>query len=156
MGIFEAYWEPYLWILAGILLILGEFLIPGTFVVFIGIGALVTGIVSLLFPLTLLYQIILLSITTAISIAFGSVAIRNLFSFTVSEDLLEKEPYKNEIVPVVRDILVNQKGGRIRYQGTEWDAYTTKERIPAGEKVRILNREGILFLVEPIEYTKNP
>ncbi|AAS70429.1 nodulation efficiency protein NfeD domain protein [Leptospira interrogans serovar Icterohaemorrhagiae str. Verdun HP] len=56
------------------------------------------------------------------------------------------------MVPVVKDILVERKGGRILFQGVEWDAISKKSRIPKGNKARILSRDNLTFFVEPLEF----
>lgn len=152
MLITDPSWEPYVWIGIGILLMIGEFIIPGTFVIFIGFGALVTGLLSLFLPLSFVAQILILAVTTGVSILFGSAFIKKIFPSTVTRDDVNGESYRNEIVTVVSDILVNQKGGRIRYQGTDWDAYSEECRISKGERVRILRRDNIAFVVEPLDF----
>ncbi|MCC5815924.1 MAG: NfeD family protein [Leptospira sp.] len=152
MNIIEPSWEPYVWIIVGVLIMIGEFVIPGTFVVFIGFGAVVTGVCSLFFPIGLGMQILIMAITTGVSILFGSAFIKKVFPSTVTKDEMSDEPFRNDIVTVQSDILVNQKGGRIRYQGTDWDAYSEGSRISKGERVRILRRDNLTFIVEPLEF----
>lgn len=131
---------------------IGEFVIPGTFVVFVGFGAVVTGVFSIFFPLSLGMQVLIMAVTTGVSILFGSAFIKKIFPSTVTKDEMSDEPFRNEIVTVLNDILVNQKGGRIRYQGTDWDAYSETVRIPKGERVRILRRDNLTFIVEPLDF----
>lgn len=152
MNIVEPSWGPYVWITIGFLLMIAELAIPGTFVIFVGFGALVTGIFSLIFPLGLGMQIFIMAVTTGLSIVFGSAFIKKIFPSTVTKDEVNSEEFRNEIVTVITDILVNQKGGRIRYQGTDWDAYSEEVRIPAGERVRILRRDNLSFVVEPLNF----
>lgn len=142
---------PWLWIVAGILLMISEFVVPGMFVIFIGFGSLVTGFISLFIPLTTWEQLLIMALLSIVSILFGSAFIKRIFPSEVTQDPIIKDEYRNEIVNVVSDILVNQKGGRIRYKGTEWDAISESARIPKGRRVRIISRDNLTFLVEPLE-----
>ena len=42
-----SYWW---WLIAGVMLILAEFVVPGVFICFFGVGAILTGIASWLIP----------------------------------------------------------------------------------------------------------
>lgn len=151
MEIFNPEWIPWIWIVGGILLMISEFVVPGMFVVFIGLGVTITGIVSIFFHLTMGEKMLLLTSISIISILFGAAFLKNFFPSEVHSESLVKDEFRNEIVTVVEDILVNQKGGRIRYQGTEWDALTSTRRISKGDRVRILRRDNLTFIVEPLE-----
>lgn len=151
MDIFNPEWIPWLWIIGGIIIMISEFIVPGMFIVFIGFGVTLTGVVSLVVPMDISEKLLLLAISSIIGILVGSVFIKKFFHSEVTRESIRKDEFRNEIVPVIEDILVNQKGGRIRYHGTEWDAISETTRIPKGERVRIIRRDSISFFVEPLE-----
>ncbi|EMO78446.1 nodulation efficiency protein NfeD domain protein [Leptospira kirschneri str. 200801925] len=80
----------------------------------------------------------------------GSTAIRKIFPAQI-EHSIPKNDEVGKLVPVVKDVLVERKGGRVLFQGVEWDAISKKSRIPKGNKARILSRDNLTFLVEPLE-----
>ncbi|TGL55182.1 NfeD family protein [Leptospira kemamanensis] len=142
---------PYLWIILGIILLFSEFLLPGTFVMFLGVGAIFTGILSRLVPMEFYTQVIVWVISSFVSILLGGSLIKKFFKSESSVDPFIKDDYLNQIVPVEIDVLVDRHGGKIRFQGTLWDAISKESKIPKGEYVRILSRENLTFTVEKVE-----
>jgi membrane protein implicated in regulation of membrane protease activity len=144
--------SPYAWVIGGIILIALEFVFPGTFIMFLGIGGLITGMVARLVPMSFTQQAILWMLSTLGSLILGGHFVRKLFRSEKSKDPFIKDDYLNQIVPVEHDILVGQLGGKVLFQGTVWDAITTTERIPKGNKVRILQRDNLTFTVEKVVF----
>lgn len=142
--------SPYLWVIGGIIFIALEFVFPGTFIMFLGIGGIITGIVARLVPLSFNHQAIVWMVSTLGSLILGGHFVKKLFRSEKSKDPFIKDDFLNQIVPVESDILVGQLGGKVKFQGTVWDAISKTERIPKGNKVRILKRENLTFTVEPI------
>ncbi|EKP07211.1 nodulation efficiency protein NfeD [Leptospira kirschneri str. 2008720114] len=139
-----------LWIGGGVLLILTEFFIPGTFVAFLGTSGIITGIVVYFFDISIGWQFGLWIFLSALLIYVGSTAIRKIFPAQI-EHSIPKNDEVGKLVPVVKDVLVERKGGRVLFQGVEWDAISKKSRIPKGNKARILSRDNLTFLVETLE-----
>lgn len=139
-----------IWIGGGIFLILAEFFIPGTFVAFLGTAGILTGILVYFFDFSLGWQLgIWASLSTGL-IYVGSQTIRKLFP-AQTEHAIPADDQIGRLVPVVKDVLVERKGGRVLFQGVEWDAVSKKNRIPQGSQARILSRDNLTFLVEPLE-----
>lgn len=151
MDLLSPEYIPWIWIAAGVLLMVSEFIVPGMFVIFIGFGAVVTGLISLLIPIGMTEKLVILTVTSIVSILVGSAFIKNIFPSTITKNDLIKDDFRNEIVPVISDIMVNQKGGRVKFQGTEWDAMSQSVRISKGERVRIISRDNLTFYVEPLD-----
>ncbi|GBF49000.1 nodulation efficiency protein NfeD [Leptospira ryugenii] len=140
-----------LWIISAVIFIALEFVFPGTFIMFLGFGSLVTGLVHLWFPLSFSQQAIVWMVSTLGSLLIGGHFVRKLFRSEKTVDPFVKEDYLNQIVKVEQDILVGQLGGKVRFQGTIWDATTQGKRIPKGSLVRITRRDNLTFFVEPTE-----
>lgn len=143
--------SPYIWIFLGITLLFSEFLLPGTFVMFLGIGAIFTGILARLLPIEFYTQVIVWVISSFVSILVGGTAIKRFFKSESSVDPFIQDDFLNQIVPVEIDILVDRHGGKIRFQGTLWDAVSKDSKIPKGNYVRILSRENLTFTVERVD-----
>ncbi|EMJ96121.1 NfeD family protein [Leptospira alstonii] len=139
-----------IWIGGGVLLILAEFFIPGTFVAFLGTSGIITGIVVYFFDISIGWQLGLWASLSTLLIYVGSTTIRKIFPAQTEHAVPENDQI-GRLVSVVKDILVERKGGRILFQGVEWDAVSQKSRIPKGSKARILSRDNLTFLVEPLE-----
>lgn len=140
------------WLVAGVLLMLLEFLIPGLVVIFLGLGALVTS--------TLLYFGWIQNVYAAIA-AF--VASSVVFLLTIRRLVLRFYPSDSEKVETDEDALligqvaetmteINPRdfSGRIRFSGTTWSAKSVAGAIAAGRRVRIAGRENIHLFVSEI------
>ena len=143
--------SPSFWYFLGTILVFLEFFIPGTLVSFLGVGAIFTGFTIHLVPLELWEILLLWSIHSTFSLVLGTIFIRRIFTRekTIQEPLTQDDAI-NQIVMVTKDILIQDKGGRVRFNGTDWDAVSMNKRIPAGNRVRILKRENLKFLVEDL------
>ncbi|EMN47516.1 nodulation efficiency protein NfeD [Leptospira interrogans str. L1207] len=140
-----------LWIGGGVLLVLAEFFIPGTFVAFLGTSGIITAIIVYFFDISIGWQFGLWVFLSTLLIYVGSTTIRKIFPAQI-EHSIPKNDEVGKLVLVVKDILVERKGGRILFQGVEWDAISKKSRIPKGNKARILSRDNLTFFVEPLEF----
>ncbi len=54
-------------------------------------------------------------------------------------------------VEVISGCASQHHEGRIRFQGTSWPARTIEGDIPAGSRARLLYRDNLSWIVEPIE-----
>ncbi|EKJ85594.1 membrane protein implicated in regulation of membrane protease activity [Leptospira meyeri] len=143
--------SPYVWIFLGLTLLFSEFLLPGTFVMFLGIGAIFTGILARLMPMEFYTQVIVWVLSSLVSILVGGTFVKRFFKSESSVDPFVKDDFLNQIVPVEMDILVQRHGGKIRFQGTLWDAVSNDSKITKGNYVRILSRENLTFTVERVD-----
>ncbi|MDN7123683.1 NfeD family protein [Pseudidiomarina terrestris] len=137
-----------IWIVIGILLILSELLLTSVIAVFLGIGAIVTGL--------LLHWNIIAESATQFAV-FGVVSLalllvargqfkRWFMGYTTDED--EAKPnFQRDIgarVKVIRDF--NHGAGRVVLNGVQWDAFSEDE-LKAGETAWVLANEGIQLTV---------
>ncbi len=142
----------YLWIGSGLALMVAELFIPGTFVAFLGLSAVIVGSLSYFFELGIWAQGSIWAFSSGLLILVGGTFLRKFFPSASERVILNPEDATGRIVPVTKDILVERKGGRVLFQGTEWDAISKSKRVSAGKKVRIIERENLTFLVEPLDF----
>lgn len=145
----------WLWLIAGVGLSLSEFVVPGLIVVFLGMSAFVVAAG---------YKLgILESVLSGFTVWFAT----SLFSVFAIREFVKKlfpgeerrksvnedaEAY-GSIVDIVDDVRSKDTEGRIRFRGTTWQATTSVERIPSGQKAKIVARDGLVWIVEPYEKT---
>ncbi|TGM11357.1 NfeD family protein [Leptospira selangorensis] len=141
----------YLWIASGIVLMVAELFVPGGFVFFLGLSATIVGSISYFYESGFWTQAIIWAGLSGILIWIGGSFLRKFFPSSSETAALNPEEGPGRIVLVSKDILVERKGGRVVFQGTEWDAISKSKRIPSGKRARILERENLTFVVEPIE-----
>ena len=138
--------EPgWLWAIAGVVLLTAEILLPGVFLVWIGIAAIVTGVFALLFGIGVAGQLGLFALYSVLAVLVG----RRFYAVKGSDSI---DPLLNDRgarligkrVLVVQE--VDEDSGRVRVGDSEWSARGG----PAspGERVRITGVEGNCLIVE--------
>jgi membrane protein implicated in regulation of membrane protease activity len=136
-----------IWFALGIVLIVLEFFIPGVFIVFFGIGALVAGGFHYLFNFGIGIQLTIWIASSFAVLLFGAKFLKDLFPSDQSYEPTMIEHVNGRIVSVIRNVHVGKKGGRISFQGTDWDAISTDSEIPKASFAKIVMRDNLTFHV---------
>ncbi len=142
--------DPWsLWLLVGVLCIGAELIIPGLVIIFFGFGAILTALISLIpfVATTLWLQILIFVICSVLSLIILRRKFKPIFKGSVFM------PEKSDAVPAsayaeVIEALSDKKEGRIKYNGTTWNAASTSGDIEVGERVKVLKKEGLTYIVE--------
>jgi len=137
-----------IWFVLGVLLIGLEFFIPGVFIIFFGIGAVVAGGFHYLFNFGIGMQVTIWILSSFAVLLFGAKFLKDLFPSDQSYEPTMIEDVRGRIVSVIKNIHVDKKGGRISFQGTEWNAISRDVEIPIGTYAKILDRDNLTFYVQ--------
>jgi len=140
------------WFILGVALLLLELLMPGLVVVFLGVAALLVAL--------LLYMGFVSTWTGAL-VAFFILAIvlvltlRRIFArFASSDSKTASLDEDADAFGMVVDILNASEGdenrGRIMFRGTTWEAESFDGPLKEGGKARLLKRENLVWIVEPV------
>ncbi len=143
-----------IWAIAGIFLIFIEFFIPGLVIIFFGIGALITALISYVIgaSFSLPLQLLTFTITSILSLLLLRKYMKNIFKGSL-ENENEGANFNIEIgkvVPVVEFVQPGEVGGKVKYQGTIWNAQSEKPVAP-GESVKIIGSKNLTLFVEKIK-----
>lgn len=147
----------WVWVAVGLLLMLGEIVVPGLVVIFLGTGAILVGLGRYLnlingelnsftwwFILSLLLILLLRGI------------LQRLFpgdsSYQSADD--DADAF-GKTANVVYEISIRHDKGRIKFKGSTWPAKCGVRRIKKGRKVKIVNRDNIHWIVEPADELEN-
>lgn len=139
--------EPHwFWLVLGGLLGIAEILIPGFFLIWLAVAAIITGLVAFLTPLSMTLQIALFAILAVAAVYAG----RRWFAMNPIES---SDPNLNhrgarligETVTVVEAIADGR--GRVKVGDSVWNAKGSDAA--EGAKVRVTGSEGATLLVEP-------
>ena len=135
----------WLWMIAGVVMLTAEILLPGVFLVWIGLAAIVTGLFALLLGIGLAGQLGLFALYSVLAVLVG----RRFYavSGTNSADQLLNDPSARLIgrrVTVVQAI--DDDSGRVRVGDSEWSARGGPAE--PGERVRVTGVEGNCLIVE--------
>ena len=141
-----------LWLGSGIFLMAIEFLVPGLVLVFVGLGSL-TVVFGMHFGYIdgILQQFITFFISSIIYLlTLRFLVLRFVPSVTRKENIDEDEEVMGSIVEIVADINSGEFG-RIEHSGSSWQACAEGDQtILKGEKVKIIGRDNITWIVQKI------
>jgi inner membrane protein len=138
------------WLVAGGVLILLEFFIPGLVIIFLGLGSFATAGVLYLGWLTDPVQ--LLAFFVLSSILFLATLRRLILRLYPSDS--EKSESDEELLVVgqraetISPVTAHDYSGRIRFSGTTWSARSVAGEIESRVAVEIVGRDNIHLLVK--------
>ena len=134
----------WMWIVAGIILMLSEFVIPGFVVCFFGAGMVLTGVLAAIFPCVgLTWQIVVFAVAGTVFTLIG----RRLFhgGRSGNEKDVDLDDFSGENATVTEAIAPDHPG-KVEFRGSFWTAEAGEE-LAAGETVRIVKRENLTLTV---------
>ncbi|MFM6855017.1 MAG: NfeD family protein [Sphingopyxis sp.] len=136
-----------IWFSVGLLLCIAEMLLPGVFLLWLGVAGLLTGLITLALPVGLAGQLFLFAALAIISMYVG----RN---WAGNARIASDDPLLNDragrLIGQVVTLSVGIEGnaaGRARVGDGEWTA--SGPATPAGASVRIIAVNGNILTVEP-------
>lgn len=139
-----------IWLIVGIILLLSEFLIPGFTIFFFGVGALITSLLMFFIPPLqdiIWLQFIIFSLTSILSL----ITLRKYFNTSLKGEIFkEREDYLGKECKVV-EALSEEKQGRIKYQGTTWNAISLVGKFKKGQTAIITGKKPddlMVFIVK--------
>lgn len=134
------------WYLAGIVLVVLEILVPGVWIIWFGIGALLTGIAThacggLAWPV----QFVLFIIFSCGSVFLGR--------YLLARSSPREQPQLNQRLLLYMDRVtaltqpIVDGRGKVQFDDTLWSVKGPD--LPMGTKVRVIGAEGVYLLVRP-------
>lgn len=136
---------PWTWIIVGVVLLALELFLPGFFLLWFGVAALITGAIALFTDFSWQTDLIIFVVLAVIAVLVG----RRTFS-AASEP--GEQPLLNQravrlvgTVHVLADPVVNGQG-RVRIDDTNWRI--AGPDLPSGAQVRITGVDGAVLTVE--------
>ena len=143
------YYSWWWWVIAGGSLILAEFIVPGVFICFFGIGAVLTGIVSLIFPdMPFTMALVLFAVLSVVFLVFCRRFMPKSFRGTVKVDRSDIE--NDDIVgadAVVTEAIAPGAPGKVEFRGAQWTARADRS-IAVGERAKIRERRNLTLYLE--------
>jgi len=144
---------PTVWFIIGIALMLLELIVPGLVIIFFGIGAVITAVVSyFLFPEDLVLQLLLFIVASVVSLVIFRRKWKSVFvgKTNVGKDVARSlGDVRGEMATVRSEIVPNVIGGKVEFHGTLWEA-EADETIPIGTTVEIIEQQNLTLKVKPI------
>ena len=132
------------WFIGGVLLLILEVLAPGTFFLWFGVAAIVTGIVAMIHDFGWQTELILFAVLAIVFVVVG----RRYFSY---DSKRSDQPLLNERAArlVGRDFTLAEPivggAGKLRIEDSTWRI--AGPDLPSGTRVRITGHDGALLTV---------
>jgi inner membrane protein len=134
------------WLVAGILLIAAEAVVPAAVVVFLGAGALLVGAARWLGLLEgwIASFSAWLVLSTVLTLTLRGVVSR----WSKGEKSFHSTDEDGDAFGTV--VTVADSSGRIRFRGTTWPARSVQGALEPGDQVRIVDRDNVSWIVEKV------
>lgn len=137
----------WFWLSLGLILGAAEMVAPGFFLMWLGLAAIIVGVLDYFLPITVAYQVAMFAILSVLTVFAGK-------KFLVNNPIETDDPKLNdrgarltgEIVTVVEAIADGQ--GRVKVGDTVWAARGTDAAL--GARVRVKGADGAVLLVEDV------
>jgi hypothetical protein len=138
---------PWAWIVAGLILLALELVVPGGFLLWMGISGIITGLIVLFQPIEWPLQWLIFGVLSLLSIVLW-------LRWTRSRPTASDRPYLNrrseQLVgqEAVLEHAIEQGFGRIVLGDTVWRV--SGKDLPVGQRVRIIGHDGAVLRVEAV------
>lgn len=138
------------WVIASVLLILAELIVPGGIVIFLGIAGLLVAAALALGLVTTWVNVLTLWFISSLALILLLRSIATKFapgdsSISNTDELLDE---LDATVNVVETIGPGEKVGRVEFRGSTWNAVSDGREIAEGQSARIVSRDNITLVVE--------
>jgi inner membrane protein len=139
------------WLIFGVVLLLAEILVPGNFLVWVGLAGLATGVLSLLLWETTWWvweiQWLVFAVLSAISVFVGR-------RWLIRSNASSEEPLLNQrgasLIGRTADLIdpIVNGHGRVRIGDTVW--MVSGPDLPVGTRVKVVGSQGSDLIVEAL------
>jgi membrane protein implicated in regulation of membrane protease activity len=144
LGGLEAHW---VWLTIGVLLAGLEMLAPGVYLIWLGIAAIITGVLTGLLHLSLPVQVIDFVFLSLI-VAFSARRFLRDSPIASADPLMNRRVARMVGQTAVVVQAIEHGSGRVHFGDSEWIA--SGPDLAVGERVRITGADGATLLVEPV------
>jgi inner membrane protein len=133
-----------IWVVAGLALLIAEMLAPGVFMMWLGLAAVGTGLLTLATRFGFEVQVVMFGALAALTLTIGvrSRRSRQPVMHTEREGLIGRP---------ATALVFQGRDGRVRLGDTDWAARVPSEITPPepGARLRVAQVEGTILIVRP-------
>ena len=138
---------PWAWLTLGLVLAGLEMLVPGVYLIWLAVAALITGVLTLAFDLSLPLQVVDFVFLSLI-IAFSAKRFLRDKPIESADPLMNRRGARQVGETAVVVQAIEHGSGRVKLGDSEWLA--RGPNLAAGEHVRVSGSEGAILMVEPL------
>ena len=138
---------PWSWVVAGLVLLALELVLPGGFLVWLGIGAILTGLLTLIQPLPWAVQWLIFGLFSLVSILLWLRITQKRRRAGLGPELNRRaDQYIGH--EAVLDTPIHDGFGRLALGDSVWRI--AGPDLPVGQRIRIVGAEGPVLRVEAV------
>lgn len=140
--------QVWLWIIAGVLLILSEFVVPGVVICFFGMGAILTGVLLVFFDFSFPWQLLCAGVSGAVLLLTLRRFVPAVFKGNKADSPqdIDGDDVCGKVCRCVETISPGHDG-KVEFRGSLWCARSA-ETIAAGEDCSVEYRENLVLNVK--------
>jgi inner membrane protein len=138
----------WLWIVAGLLLLGLEIIISGIFLFWVGLAAIVTGLILWIFPLSLTAQLILFALLGLGAILIGRTVQKNQSHEATDSPFLNARSKALVGRTLILETAISNGAGSVRMDDSVWRVVGPE--LAAGTTVRVTSVDGSSLVVERV------
>lgn len=146
-GLLESGAPQWLWLGLGLILAIGEMVIPGVFLIWLAGAALVTGLVAWVVPIGMPLQVVLFAVLAIASLFTGRNWLRRN-PVEAADPMMNDRGARSVGEVVVVTEALGPGSGRVRLGDSEWLARGPDAK--PGTKMRVTAHDGATLIVEPL------
>ncbi len=139
---------PWVWLTLGVVLAGLEMLVPGIYLIWLGIAAILTGVLTGLVHLSLPMQVIDFVFLSLI-VAFSARRILRESPIASADPMMNRRVARMVGRTAVVVQAIEHGRGRVHFGDSEWIA--NGPDVAVGERVKITGSDGATLLVEPVK-----
>jgi hypothetical protein len=137
----------WFWLSLGLILGVAEMVAPGFFLMWLGLAAIIVGVLDYFLPITVAYQVALFAILSILTVFAGKKFLNENPIETTDPKLNDRGArLTGEVVTVIEAI--SNGHGRVKVGDTEWSARGPDAGI--GARVKVTGADGAVLLVEGV------
>lgn len=145
---FDSFDPHWVWIVIGLVLAALEMLVPGVYLIWLAVAAIITGILTFGLDLGIASQVVIF-VSLSLIAAFSAKRFLRDSPIVSSDPLLNQRGSRLVGETAVLTQSIEGGTGRLRYGDSEWLAKGPD--METGTRVRITGSDGAILLVEPVQ-----
>jgi hypothetical protein len=135
----------WFWLSLGLVLGVAEMVAPGFFLMWLGLAALIVGILDYFLPITVAYQVAMFATLSVVTVFAGKKFLHDNPIETEDADLNNRGARLTGEIVTVAEAIVNGHG-RVKVGDSVWSARGVDAEL--GARVRVVGADGAVLLVE--------
>ena len=135
----------WFWLSLGLVLGVAEMVAPGFFLMWLGLAALIVGILDYFLPITLAYQVAMFATLSVVTVFAGKKFLQDNPIETEDADLNNRGARLTGEIVTVAEAIVNGHG-RVKVGDSVWSARGVDAEL--GARVKVIGADGAVLLVE--------